>query len=146
MLLVVFFLFTTLSALVVGSRLYARLGGIHMTAIAFLIGAASCVPMLYHISLPAIYAAQAMSGDCYGVTQSVTAGLIIRSVPPAQRGAAMGIFQAIFTVGILFGPVAFGLIAEAASFDAAYWCMTGTMVFAALLCYKLIPAEYKRLT
>lgn len=146
MLLVVFFLFTTLSALLVGSRLYVRLGCIHMMALAFLVGAAACIPALYHTNLFVIYVAQALAGTCYGLTQSVTAGFVIRSVPPAQRGAATGIFQSLFTIGILFGPVALGYIVDATSFDTAYWCMVGVMIFAALLCYKVIPREYRRLT
>lgn len=145
-LIMVFFLFTSVSAAFVGTEVYKKLGCANTTAISFIIGAISCLPALYHINIPMIFVTEALAGICYGITQSITAGFIIRSVPPEQRGAATGIFQFLYTVGILFGPIAMGYIIEDVSFDAAYWIMTGMMLLSAALCYVLIPKEYKRLT
>jgi len=145
-LVLIFFLFTAAASLLVGTKVYRKLGGVHFMAISFVAGAISCIPAFYHSSMFMIYVSQALAGVCYGITQSVMAGFVIRSVSASQRGAATGIFQSLFSIGILVGPVLMGFMIDATSFDAAYWVMAAVMVLSAALCYVLIPRKYKQLT
>jgi MFS family permease len=111
---------------------------------AFLISAFSFVPLFYR-DLPSIFFMQALSGLGFGIVSSATAGLVIRSVVPEQRGAAVGIYQSLYAAGVLIGPVVAGSITQAVSLEAAYWFLAGLSVAAALLCYLLIPKKYARM-
>ncbi|MDL2236638.1 MFS transporter [Christensenellaceae bacterium OttesenSCG-928-K19] len=142
----VYFLFTSLFSLFVGTKLYKKMGGQHVLAISFLIGAFSCMPVFYHSSLVQIFIMQALSGISYGITIAALGGFAIRSVPVHQRGAATGIFQSIFGVGIFLGPVVTGFTIDGVSSDAAYWLMFILMLVAAALCYVLVPKRYHGMT
>lgn len=145
MLVAVYFAAVGLSSFFVGSKLYKRIGGIKVLISAFLIGAVACVPVFYR-SMPSVYAMQVVSGISYGIAQSQTAGFVIRCVPPEQRGAATGIFQSLFAVGIFFGPIVAAGIIEAASMVAAYWFYAGLACVSAALCPLLIPKSYDKMT
>lgn len=146
MLTLVFFLSTALLSFFVGSKPYKKMGGINAIAFSFAVGALSCVPAFYKMNLSAIFTMQALSGVCYGVTQGALAGFVVRSVSPAQRGAATGIFQSVFGIGIFAGPVIMGYMIGNVSFDSAYWTMFAMMVASAALCYVLIPRRYDKMT
>ncbi len=148
MLNMAFFLATGLISLFVGSRLYKKLGGVNALAVAFMIGAVSCFPVFYHINIQMIFLMQVIAGISYGITGSATAGLVIRCVTPEQRGAATGIYQSVYGVGIFLGPVLVGNITKAASggganwSDAAYWVLAAISVATAVGCWLLIPKKY----
>lgn len=145
MLMVVYFLATSVASLFVGTKLYKKIGGSKCVAISFAIGAFSCIPMFYHIDLAAIYVMQALSGVCYGITCGALAGFVIKAVEPRYRSTATGILQSIFAIGIFLGPVIVGNVIEAASIDAAYWVILGLTAVAAVLSLFLIPREYDRM-
>lgn len=140
-LVVVFFVAVSVSSFFVGGKTYRKMGGIRVLAISFLIGAAGCIPQLYS-SVGWIFAMQVLSGISYGIVQAELAGFVLQCVPPQHRGAATGIFQSLFAIGIFFGPVAAGMLLEYASFDAAYWTYAGICAGAAILCPVLIPKRY----
>lgn len=142
---VVYFAVTSITSLVVATKMYRRTGGIWMLAVTFAAGAASCVPDFYS-SIPAIYVMQILSGICYGVTLAILAGFVVQAVPPEQRGAATGIFQAVYAVGIFLGPVTAGAVFEDVSADAAYWIFVALCALCAALCPLLIPKRYASLT
>ncbi len=144
MLAMLFFAAAGVSSLFVGSGFYKKIGGIHALSAAFLISAFSFVPLFYR-DLPSIFFMQALSGLGFGIVSSATAGLVIRSVAPEQRGAAVGIYQSLYAAGVLIGPVVAGSITQAVSLEAAYWFLAGLSVAAALLCYLLIPKKYARM-
>lgn len=148
MLLLVFFLSTSAASLFVGSKAYNRIGGVNMLAISFLVSAVSCLPFFYHISLAFVYGVQVAAGLGYGISSAATAGLLIRSTAPKQRGTANGIFQSVYGIGILFGPVLVGSITKTVSggqanwSDPAYWVLAAVCGAAALLSWLLIPKKY----
>lgn len=151
MLNMVFFLATGLISLFVGSAFYRKVGGIHAMAIAFLIGAVSCIPAFYHINIQMIFLMQIVAGVSYGITSAATAGLVIRCVSPEQRGAATGVYQSVYGIGIFLGPVLVGNITKAVSggaanwSDAAYWVLAAISVATAIGCWLLIPKKYARM-
>lgn len=141
---VVYFAVTSVTSLVMATRLYRRIGGIWMLFWTFAAGAVSCVPDFYS-SIPSIYVMDVLSGICYGVTLAVLAGFVMESVPPAQRGAATGIFQSVYAIGIFLGPVVTGAL-FGWSEQAAYWLFAVLCVLCAAACPVLIPKRYAALT
>jgi predicted MFS family arabinose efflux permease len=146
LIILVFFIVTAISAFFVGTKPYKALGARNALAISFAIGALSCLPALYHINMAWLYFGQVLSGVCYGITQGITAGLVIRCVPPAQRGGATGFFQSAYAAGILAGPVIVGYVIDRSGFDAAYWMTLALMGAAALLSYVIVPRQYDKMT
>lgn len=145
LLVVVYFLLTSISSLFVGTKLYRKIGGVKCVAIAFGIGALSALPMFYHLDLGAIFIMQGLSGVCYGITCGALAGFVIKAVQPSQRSTATGMLQSIFAIGIFLGPVIVGNVIEAASFDAAFWVIFALTVLAAVMSLSLIPREYDKM-
>jgi MFS family permease len=145
MLNTIFYLLAGGTSLFVGTKLYKKIGGIHALAIAFFLTGISCIPAFYHLNLAMIYVMQILIGVGFGIICAAVAGFVILCVPPGQRGAATGIYQSLYGIGILVGPVLVGDITKAVSFDAAYWTLVGVAVFSALFCYIFIPKRYARL-
>lgn len=142
---VVYFAVTSLTSLVVATRLYRSVGGIWMLVLTFAAGAVSCVPDFY-TSLPSIYVMEVLSGICYGVTLAVLAGFVVQAVPPGQRGAATGVFQAVYAVGIFLGPVVAGAVFEGVSAAAAFWLFAALCAACAAACPFVVPSRYAAMT
>lgn len=145
LLMVVYFLLTSLASLFVGTKLYRKIGGIKCIVISFVIGAVSAIPAFYHMDLTTIYIMQGLSGICYGITCGALAGFVIKAVEPSQRSTATGMLQSIFAIGIFLGPVIVGNVIEAASIDAAFWVIFALTMLAAALSLVLIPREYDKM-
>nr|WP_162990669.1 MFS transporter [Maliibacterium massiliense] len=77
----------------------------------FLVSAAYCVavPHITHIYL--LFALQVVFGFARGLCVSLLMSQCIADVTPAQRGTAMGFFQAIYGVGMTLGPLIVGAFA-----------------------------------
>jgi predicted MFS family arabinose efflux permease len=145
MLMLLFWAGSSVGSLFAGSRPYNRLGGVRAMALSFGLSALCCLPIFYRGSLAALYILELALGACYGIQQGALSGFVMLSVPPAQRGAAMGIFQALFGVGILTGPVITGYVIDAVSYEAAYGMMAVVMAASAALCRLIIPRKYERI-
>ena len=75
---------------------------------------------------------QALAGIANSCTISVLLGQCVRTVDARYRSAAMGFFQAAYSVGLTLGPVAMGVLADSVGllrgFDAvAALCMAGAV-------------------
>lgn len=140
--MLLYFIAAILSSLFLGTKLYHRLGSIKTMTISLLFGAASSIPMLYTISIPAIYLMQVFSGLCFGVAGSLTSALVLHCVEKRSRGAAMGVHQAILSLGIVIGPLLTGTVIQAVSFDAAFWMLCAVSCAAAAVSYFFIPRRF----
>lgn len=145
MLMVVYFLFSAVSSLFVGTKAYKKLGGIKCLALCFLTGALTCIPAFYHMNLAVIYVMQAVSGIGYGIILGALAGFVIKSVTPKLRSTAMGAFQSIYAIGIFLGPVIVGNVMEVSTMDTAFWVVFALMLAATVLTVALIPKEYDKM-
>ena len=63
-------------------------------------------------SLAALLAVQVMTGSGVGLIMPLTMSSAIETVPDARRGAAMGIYQAVYGLGMFLGPVIAGSVIE----------------------------------
>jgi predicted MFS family arabinose efflux permease len=66
--------------------------------------------------------------------------LSVLAVAPAQRATAMGVYQAIYAIGMLSGPVLAGTIADGISIDAVFYvCAVVSMIGVALTFVTRMP-------
>jgi MFS family permease len=75
------------------------------------VGGASLWVLAVH-SIPALYLTRVVHGLGLGLSFPILMGLAIKQVPGGQRALAMGIFQAVYALGMFAGPALSGWIAE----------------------------------
>ena len=63
-------------------------------------------------SMVSLLLVQALLGSGVGLIMPLTMASAIETVPNAKRGAAMGIYQAIYGAGMFLGPVIAGAVIE----------------------------------
>jgi len=140
--MVLYFIVAILSSLFLGTKYYQRLGSIKTLSIAFLLGAVSCIPIFYKVSVPVIYMMQILSGISFGISGSLPAALVLHCVDKQSRGVAMGVHQSIVSIGVLAGPLITGVVIQAFSFDMAFWLLFAVSCIAAAASYFLIPKRF----
>lgn len=72
-------------------------------------------------SFPVLAAGRLFFGLGYGMIYPVAMGLSISGVPGEERASAMGIFQALYAIGMFAGPAALGWLAEGLGLPAMFW-------------------------
>ncbi len=93
--------------------LFPRLWGIKKTlTIGSLISAFLCILMPFIPTLTGLYIAQFISGIGRSMVFPLLMGLGIQNVARDHRASAMGLFQAIYGIGMVLGPVLLGFIGD----------------------------------
>lgn len=110
----------------VGRILVKKIGTTRSVMLGFAFMAAACVMEAYAPNIWVLFAAQVICGIGNLLLFSVLAALAIRYVPQENQSTAMGLFQALYGIGMTIGPVMVGNIASASSYQTAY------LVFAAI--------------
>lgn len=67
-------------------------------------------------SLWLLYLTQAVNGFAQGMTIPLLMGMAIQTIPNSKRATAMGLFQAIYALGIFLGPFVAGLFSQEGTF------------------------------
>ncbi len=97
-----------------------------------LIVAGSVVAALAALALPLagtvfhVYALQVVGGLGKGVVFPILMGLAIKAAPERERASAMGVFQAVYAIGMFVGPATAGAVADAIG-------LSGLFVFVGIL-------------
>jgi MFS transporter, DHA1 family, multidrug resistance protein len=82
---------------------------------------------LFTVSIPFItklevlYVTQAFNGYAQGMTIPLLMGMAIQTISNNKRATAMGLFQAIYAIGIFMGPFAAGLFSQKLYFAAVFY-------------------------
>ncbi len=79
-------------------------------------------------SLLSLLAVQALLGTGVGLIMPLTMSAAIEEIPNEKRGAAMGIYQAVYGLGMFLGPVVAGAVIE-------HFSVTGSGAFSAAAGY-----------
>lgn len=129
----------TLAALAV-SRWVGRWGAVRTATLGLVLCAlsAAAVPAIHQLLLLGLL--QAVGGLGRGLSMPVLLGLSIESVDPSEKATAMGVFQAVYAVGMFLGPASAGLI-------ATWLGLTAAFLIAATICLVgagLLLAERRR--
>ena len=112
-------------------------GVLILAATAMAIGA-GVVPLLDDVFWLGV--SQAVNGLGRGAINAALITLSVLAVAPAQRATAMGVFQAIYAIGMLAGPVLAGTIADGVSIGAVFYvCAVVSMAGAALTFVTRMP-------
>lgn len=94
--------------------------------------ATAVVPAISNLFL--LGASQAIGGFGRGLTMPVLLGLSIQKVAPAEKATAMGVYQAVYALGMFFGPASAGFVAQEIGLTGAFLLsMVICVVGAALL-------------
>ena len=95
-----------------GTVLVYRFGRRIVLCSGFLLLAAACLLYPLTASLAALLAVQAIMGAGVGLIMPITMANAIETVSDENRGTAMGIYQAVYGLGMFLGPVIAGTIIE----------------------------------
>jgi predicted MFS family arabinose efflux permease len=110
-----------ITMIAVGSSAVASLVAVHMAERygstfviilgAVLVGISTlAIPFIRHVFI--LEAVMVTYGLGSGVLGTILMALSIRSVAPQQRATAMGVYQAVYAVGMLFGPLLSGFVGD----------------------------------
>ncbi len=129
---VLFTLVQILAAGLIGKKVLKKLNTSQAVTIGFFAMAFCCLLVAYSKNMYYLYAAQIIGGISNLMANSVLMSMIIRFVPQENQSTAMGLFQALYGIGMTLGPVMTGQIAGMFNYSMAYLVMGG-MTFAAAL-------------
>lgn len=114
---------SVLSSFYTGTRHAARLGERKLVPIFFLIYAVCCgsIPLIRQV--PLLCLAQILGGFSFASLLSLFMSGAVEGVPQEKRSTAMGFFQAVYGIGMTFGPTFMGVMVQRAGMQTAYWAM-----------------------
>lgn len=82
---------------------------------------------------------QLASGLGRGSLGTLLMALAVRSAPPGARATAMGIYQAVYAVGMLTGPLVSGVLAESVQLSTVFHLSAGlSLLLAGLACLPVV--------
>jgi len=133
----------TLTALV-NHRFAQRLGENRTVSLGMFVMAAMmfAVPLIDNVPLLAI--SQGVSGFGRGIVYPLLMGLSIREISGEDRATAMGVFQAIYAIGMFSGPMTAGAFADAVGLSGAF-IISGMVSFIAALAALVLLKKLKRI-
>jgi len=117
-----------------------RFGRRPLIAIGWAVYAAVYAGFAFATTLPALVAWFLVYGIYYGAVEGTERALIADFSPPARRGAAFGLYNAVTGIGQLISSVVFGLIWNAAGRSPAFLTGATLALASAVLLFVLVPA------
>jgi MFS family permease len=109
------------SAAMSGSYFSKRFGERPTLVIGLIILSLSCMVIPLITSLSLLYLSQAIGGFARGLVLPLLMGLSIKLFPDDKRSTAMGIFQAIYGLGMFGGPVLAGALSSTYNLAMGFW-------------------------
>lgn len=104
----------------VGRVLVKKIGTTKSVMLGFFFMSVTCVMEAFAPNIWVLFLAQLICGIGNLLLFSVLAALAIRYVPQENQSTAMGLFQALYGIGMTAGPVLVGNIASASGYQMAY--------------------------
>ena len=130
----------TLFALV-SSRLVDRVGERALVALGLTIMGLMTVALPFINSVPLLVASRMVYGMGTGISFPVIMGLSIQRVEREQRASAMGVFQAVYALGMFAGPAFSGFIADGLGIAGMFYSVGMLCFVAALLGIRFVPRQ-----
>lgn len=121
-------------------RLRSRFGAPSVTVAGFLLITAGTLATPRCGSVAAVALVQVCTGVGRGLSQPLLMARAIEQVAPHERATSMGVFQALYALGIFIGPATAGSIGQAVG-------LTGAFLVSGLLCLLAagVEASFARL-
>ncbi len=130
-------------ATLAGVPLGGRLGDRRTMVVGMLLMAAGIMAIPLSHDLEALAALQGVIGFGRGMIYPVMMAITIRSVQQSQRATAMGIFQAVYAIGMFLGPATGGMVADTLGLTNTFLFNGAVGILAAGLCLWWIPGRAK---
>jgi predicted MFS family arabinose efflux permease len=124
LLLLLYSLAALFGSVAIGSGINGKIGDRPTLCIGFLLVAASMFSLPEAKTLFGVYIWHSLSGLSSGILLSLFMARSIRYMPPEQKTTAMGIYQAIYSAGMMLGPVIMGYLLDYTSFRYSYKIMS----------------------
>lgn len=85
---------------------------------------------------------QVFNGAGRGMVWTTLLALSIRDVAPEERATAMGVFQAIFAIGMLAGPLVSGVLADSLSLASVFYVSAAlSLVVGGMSFLRIVPGR-----
>lgn len=96
------------------------------------------IPFIHSMGM--LYITQAVSGLGRGLVSPVLLALAIRAVPLSGQATAMGFYQALYSIGMLTGPLISGVLADSWGIGSVFYLSAAVSFLAGGLAYvRVIP-------
>lgn len=134
-----------LANLVATKWLFTKIGARIIITLGFLLAALYCVLAPLAANMTQLFIVQALAGIGFSFTFSILLGQCVRTVTPEKRSVGMGLFQAVYGIGMTVGPVLAGYIIRASGLSVSYFVMAAVSLVSAWLAFRLLrePGEAK---
>jgi MFS family permease len=120
---------TAFGALFLGRFLTGKIKEYKLVFTGMLALGAATISIPFIKAYPLLIISQTLAGVGKGISFPLLMGLSIKKIPESARGTAMGIFQAVYSFGMFFGPFIVGVIKENFEFGSAF-ILIGSICFA----------------
>ena len=129
---ILFTLVQILGANLIGKKLLKKINAAQAISSGFLLLTVSCVLVGLAANMPMIYLAQIIGGGANLMMSSVLMAMIVRHTPQEKQSTAMGLYQAVYGIGMAAGPVCVGGMVNAGGYAMAYLVTAGIVLLAGL--------------
>lgn len=120
---IVYIVFTVLFARLSTGPLFVRIGYRVIVPAGFLVQALYCILVPNMTSLYGVYCCQILASAAMGFLFTALTSESMLGIPANRNSTAMGVFQAIYAVGMTVFPILTGRIEEAGSLTMSYYVM-----------------------
>lgn len=104
----------------VATRAGRKVGDVRMCIIGFVMLCFYCGTLPFMRSLPSFMVVQFTGGLGYEALSAVLMANCVRTLAPDQKAAGMGLYQALYSLGMFLGSVIVGSLVDIASYKGAY--------------------------
>ena len=120
-----------LTNLAATGRAFERMKPKALIFLGFMLAALYCLLAPLCSSMNQLYMAQALAGMSSGLTFAMLLGQCVKDIEPELRGAGMGLYQAIYGLGMTIGPIVMGQMIDALGMNPAFFAMAGLSLLTA---------------
>lgn len=122
----------------IGKKLLTRLNMAQSVTIGCVLLAISGAMVGLSTTMWTIYLGQMVAGVGNLILSAVLMSMVVRYIPQERHSTAMGLYQAIYGLGMSAGPVVVGRLVSSGTFSSAYLIVAGMMAVSALVAPFLV--------
>jgi len=137
-LMVFSYLPTAFGALFLGKFVTGKIKEYNLVFVGMLALGATAVLIPFIKHYPLLLISQTIAGVGRGISFPLLMGLSIKKISENARGTAMGVFQAVYSFGMFFGPFIVGLIKEHFELGAAFVLIGTTCLACSVVSYFML--------
>jgi len=129
---------TVLANILMSGWMLRRVPVRYILMIGFLCAALYCVLAPLAGSMMMLYLCQPLAGIASACTFGTLLGQCVRDIPPERRAAGMGLFQAVYGIGMTLGPVLMGVMIDWMGLNLSFFTIGAVALYSAWLSVRLM--------